>query len=371
MGNDLSKLSPKGVIHAIRTRSQRKTQTPPQSIKAESVTSNLASSPAPTPNPASTPLPPVSVARPSAIDGAVLNDEDAVYWHPSQDESSDREYHQVQSSDYFLPLDMQEQSRLDLQHHMLVMLFKDLIICTPVKQIMTKKSTKVLDVGCAMGTWLDAVYRIYLNPEYHGVDIADELNQWDKMSLAKCVFGNVLEGLPYEDNTFNFVHQRLLFTGVPKAKWPAVVAELARVTKHGGWIQMLEYDMVTYRQGPSSKMLGETFAAMLDKRGMDIRAGTNLVGYMKEVATISGGSMRLANITQKTVSCPLGWGGKVGDLFMQDSEKAVMTMKTFLPKIMGMSNEAYDDLVGEFKSECTRNQSFGNFTCVYAQVVKN
>ncbi|KAJ3238056.1 hypothetical protein HDU77_011560 [Chytriomyces hyalinus] len=373
MGNDFSKLSPKDLIHTIRTRSQRRPQeTPAKAVSAESVASN----PTPTPTtttttaPAPAALPAPSVVQTAETDGAVFNDEDAVFWHPSQDDSN-REYHNVDSSSYFLPSDMQEQTRLDLQHHMLVMLFKDPIICTPVKEIMTKKSTKVLDVGCAMGTWLDSVYRTYLNPEYHGVDIADELNQWEKMSMAKCVFGNVLEGLPYEDNTFNFVHQRLLFTGVPKAKWPAVIAELARVTKSGGWIQMLEYDVVTYRQGPASKALGGTFAAMLDKRGMDIHAGSNLVPHMNEASNNSGGSMRLTNITQKTVSCPIGWGGKVGELFAQDSEKALQSMKAFLPKIMGLTNEAYDALVKENMAECGRNQSFGNFTCVYAQVVKN
>ncbi|TPX46868.1 hypothetical protein CcCBS67573_g10290 [Chytriomyces confervae] len=376
MGNDFSKLSPKDLIHTIRTRSQRRPQeTPTKPVNAESVASNptptpttTPTTPAPAPAPAALPAP--SVVQAAETDGAVFNDEDAVFWHPSQDDSN-REYHNVDSSSYFLPSDMQEQTRLDLQHHMLVMLFKDPIICTPVKEIMTKKSTKVLDVGCAMGTWLDSVYRTYLNPEYHGVDIADELNQWEKMSMAKCVFGNVLEGLPYEDNTFNFVHQRLLFTGVPKAKWPGVIAELARVTKSGGWIQLLEYDVVTYRQGPASKALGGTFAAMLDKRGMDIHAGSNLVPHMNEASNNSGGSMRLTNITQKTVSCPIGWGGKVGELFAQDSEKALQSMKAFLPKIMGLTNEAYDALVKENMAECGRNQSFGNFTCVYAQVVKN
>ncbi|KAJ3260591.1 hypothetical protein HDU77_001279 [Chytriomyces hyalinus] len=374
MGNDFSKLSPKEFIQTIRTRSHRKAQqaaaatASTKAVETAPVTSSLTPTPAPAPAP--TAEPPASVVKTSPTDGAVLSDEDAVFWHPSQDDS-DREYHKVDSSNYFLPSDMQEQTRLDLQHHMLVMLFKDLIICTPVKEIMTKKSTKVLDVGCAMGTWLDAVYRIYLNPEYHGVDIADELNQWEKMSMAKCIFGNVLEGLPYEENTFNFVHQRLLFTGVPKTKWPAVIAELARVTKSGGWIQLLEYDVVTYRQGPASKALGGTFAAMLDKRGMDIHAGSNLVRYMNEASSNSGGSMSLTNISQKTVSCPIGWGGKVGELFAQDSEKALQSMKAFLPKIMGLTNEAYDALVKENMAECGRNQSFGNFTCVYAQVVKN
>ncbi|KAJ3225036.1 hypothetical protein HDU81_008175 [Chytriomyces hyalinus] len=364
MGNDFSKLSPKELLRTIRTRSHRKAQQTPsvaKPVKAEAVPPIVTS----TPTPASPP--PASVIRTSATYSAVFSDEDAVFWHPSQDDSN-REYHKVDSSSYFLPSDMQEQTRLDLQHHMLVMLFKDLIICTPVKEIMTKKSTKVLDVGCAMGTWLDAVYRIYLNPEYHGVDIAEELNQWEKMSMAKCVFGNVLERLPYEDNTFNFVHQRLLFTGVPKTKWPAVIAELARVAKSGGWIQLLEYDVVTYRQGPTSKALGGTFAAMLEKRGMDIHAGSNLVRYMNEA---SSNSVSLTNISQKTVSCPIGWGGKVGELFAQDCEKALQSMKAFLPKILGLTNEAYDALVKENMVECGRHKSFGNFTCVYAQVVKN
>ena len=33
--------------------------------------------------------------------------------------------------------------------------------------------------------------------------------------------GNVLEGLPFPDASFDFVHQRLLFLAIPAARWPS------------------------------------------------------------------------------------------------------------------------------------------------------
>ncbi|KAI8803287.1 hypothetical protein BJ742DRAFT_830045 [Cladochytrium replicatum] len=42
--------------------------------------------------------------------------------------------------------------------------------------------------------------------------------------------GNVLEKLPFGDNTFDYVHQELLAFGIPEAKWPLVISEIDRVT---------------------------------------------------------------------------------------------------------------------------------------------
>jgi len=50
------------------------------------------------------------------------------------------------------------------------------------------------------------------------------------------VAGNILEGLPFADGGFDFVHMRLVFFAIPADRWPFVIGELVRVTRLGaGW----------------------------------------------------------------------------------------------------------------------------------------
>lgn len=52
--------------------------------------------------------------------------------------------------------------------------------------------------------------------------------------------GNVVEGLPYEDHTFDFVHMRLLVLSLREEEWPLAIKEAVRVTKPGGYLQFVE-----------------------------------------------------------------------------------------------------------------------------------
>ncbi|KAG1523060.1 hypothetical protein G6F51_014556 [Rhizopus arrhizus] len=55
--------------------------------------------------------------------------------------------------------------------------------------------------------------------------------------------GNVVQGLSYADNTFDFVDIRFLVLALREDQWPMTIKELARVTKPGGMIQMTELDI--------------------------------------------------------------------------------------------------------------------------------
>ncbi|RCI00883.1 hypothetical protein CU097_015874 [Rhizopus azygosporus] len=56
--------------------------------------------------------------------------------------------------------------------------------------------------------------------------------------------GNVIEGLPYEDNTFDFVHMRFFVAALREEnEWPTALGEVIRVTKPGGMIQVSDFDL--------------------------------------------------------------------------------------------------------------------------------
>lgn len=59
--------------------------------------------------------------------------------------------------------------------------------------------------------------------------------------------------LPFADNHFDFVKQRLVTAAFTLADWKRVMAELVRVTKPGGYIELLEIDYNTHNLGPNGR----------------------------------------------------------------------------------------------------------------------
>ena len=61
---------------------------------------------------------------------------------------------------------------------------------------------------------------------------------------------NILDGLPFPDNTFDFVRQGFLVICIDWHAWKdKVVKELIRVTKPGGYIELMELDYPFFQPG--------------------------------------------------------------------------------------------------------------------------
>lgn len=84
---------------------------------------------------------------------------------------------------------------------------------------------------------------IYPNCAYECCDIVDVINK--KMMPQKCKFsyGNLVKGLPYADNTFDFVQIRFFVYALTEKEWPIAIKEALRVTKVGGLLQIIEHDI--------------------------------------------------------------------------------------------------------------------------------
>lgn len=82
----------------------------------------------------------------------------------------------------------------------------------------------------------------YPNCTYHGCDIVDTTNKILKIDQFTFSYGNVIEKLPYADNTFDFVHMRFFVYALRKEEWPMALKEIIRVVKPGGMIQTTEFE---------------------------------------------------------------------------------------------------------------------------------
>ena len=82
----------------------------------------------------------------------------------------------------------------------------------------------------------------YPNSTFHGTDISPIFLTHSEIKPNNCTFdtASVLEPLPYPDNHFDFIHQRLLVAAIPQDSWQSVVDSFFRVLNPGGWIEMME-----------------------------------------------------------------------------------------------------------------------------------
>lgn len=182
---------------------------------------------------------------------------------------------------YPLPKDMGEINRLDFQHYLLRTGIGGNFIA-PVQH-----PTAILDVGAGSGRWAMEIASLFLSARVIGTDLVppavDEAailgHGLDYRPLNYAfVPGNVLEGLPLPDASFDFVHQRLLITAVPKTRWPHVIWELVRVTRPGGWVELAECGVLE-QGGPGSMGLWGTWIEFLLTRGVDFTIG-HTIGQM-------------------------------------------------------------------------------------------
>ena len=208
---------------------------------------------------------------------------------------------------YPLPKDMSEINRLDFQHYLLRTGFGGNFIA-PISA-----PRAILDVGSGSGRWSMEAATLFPAAQVVGVDLvppavddAQVLGHGLDVRPINYSFatGNILEGLPFPDASFDFVHQRLLITAIPMDRWPGVIAELARVTRPGGWVELAECG-VPERGGPGLMGLWGSWIEFLQRRGVDFALG-HTIGQR-----LSAGGF--ANVRQQQLNFPMGdWGGRIG-----------------------------------------------------------
>ncbi|KAG6915147.1 hypothetical protein DXG01_013042 [Tephrocybe rancida] len=103
----------------------------------------------------------------------------------------------------------------------------------------------LLDLGCGTGTWILNCAMAWTECHFIGLDIVP-LQPDPTSNLASritWVHHNFLEGLPFPDDEFDFVHIKRIALGVPEDKWDRLFEEICRVMKPGGAFEMLEEDL--------------------------------------------------------------------------------------------------------------------------------
>ncbi|KAJ1566005.1 hypothetical protein HK096_004781 [Nowakowskiella sp. JEL0078] len=301
--------------------------------------------------------------------GVRLNEEVAKNWQPKEyhmmraDARMDmkRRFHAIEHSPYMLPVDIEEQDRLEIQHLVLAFVFGR-FFHMPIHDILLNPEAKLLDVGCGPGSWTRDVAKKYPSAQFYGLDMATSLfNGVETYPNISFDQGNILVGLPYPDNHFDAVFQRMLILGIPKLKWDFVIQELIRVTKPNGYIEIVEMDLDFHQTGPFGDIFFPAMYHSFKLRGIDVDIALNITDRMQSAG------LELESETIRSV--PIAWGGKVGDLCKKCSRMAMESMKPFLSKSFEMSSEEYDKMMDNVELEYSEFQTYYNVISVVGRKI--
>ena len=262
---------------------------------------------------------------------------------------------------YLLPYDDGEFTRMDFEHHLVRQAFKTNILA-PVGQPQT-----ILDVGVGAGRWALEVASQLPATTVVGMDLirpptlertAHELRGSASgrapavgvMANFTFVAGNILSRTPFPDGAFDYVHMRFLSAAIPLALWRPIMYELTRITRRGGWIEVVDTSWTPLNSGPATEQLfyWARIAGMIHEINLELAA------WMGGLFLDSG----LGNVTAPRLQLPMGRAaGRIGSMVAANAIAVAEAIQPWVISYNIASAEAYAGALAAARVEVTEGNA--------------
>ncbi|CAG8699098.1 4354_t:CDS:2 [Cetraspora pellucida] len=269
-------------------------------------------------------------------------------------------HHDIENNMYYLPNDIDESDRLQILHFVERYIWQSNFFA-PINHLLNQEGAMVLDVGTGRGSWLLEMATKYPNAKFIGMDISPVQLNVSKPKNAEFIEANILEHLPFADNTFDYVFQRFLNVGILTKSWPSVISELVRILKPGGYIELMEGEILFNNMGPATTRLMNGMIIIFDESGLDSMACHKIHGYLEEHKHLHNVHYEIKK--HMDFEC----GEKFYKMKYQIYANGLVAVKPKLINIIEASSDEYDELLKKMCDEMIENESFGLRVRVYAQ----
>ncbi|CAG8705694.1 16632_t:CDS:2, partial [Racocetra fulgida] len=171
-----------------------------------------------------------------------------------------RKYLNTHEANYIMPSDEIEFKRMEVAHVLNRYTWKG-NFSAPVEETLRNSKATVLDAGCVM---LEVIImrNDFPNSTFVGIDIQSggfpPINE--RPPNTGFLEHNLITGVPFPDETFDYVHMQSMFSALTKQQYIDVIHELVRVTKCNGWIEIYEPNLDVKNLGNSMKAVQNAYA---------------------------------------------------------------------------------------------------------------
>ncbi|RPA77298.1 putative TAM domain methyltransferase [Ascobolus immersus RN42] len=164
-----------------------------------------------------------------------------------------RRFHSYRSGTYAQPDDNEEQDRLNLYHHVWLLMLRGNLFCAPINPSTCKT---VLDLGTGTGIWAMDFAGHFENASVLGVDLSPIQPLYTPPNVTFLV--DDVEEYPwswigwdwgFEGGEFDYIHCRNLAGSI--RDWEAFITEIWNHTAPGGWVEFGESDCWLYSEDDS------------------------------------------------------------------------------------------------------------------------
>jgi ubiquinone/menaquinone biosynthesis C-methylase UbiE len=87
---------------------------------------------------------------------------------------------------------------------------------------MLEDGITVLDSGCGPATWTFEMGETFPKSSFYGIDVSSIFPEAIKPANVELSVANITKNVPFPDNTFDYIHQRLLFAALTDSNWDSV-----------------------------------------------------------------------------------------------------------------------------------------------------
>lgn len=255
---------------------------------------------------------------------------------------------------YILPKDTDEIDRLDLQHYIMRAVLKSNYVA-PIET-----PARILDVGCGTGQWAFDMCHQFPQSQVIGID----LEPGKKMPPHNFYFvqANLLAGLPFEGESFDFIHQRFLLTALPLDTWPKMLAEFKRVSMRGSWVELIEGSDEIEPIGPATQRMVDDMIRFSEKRGLN--ASTNVPRFLDSLLMQAG----FQQVQMQSIKIPLGaWGGRIGEMMATNLHNALKSIGAAFPQYLNTPQYELDEILAQLRPEWENNHTTYRYYIAYGQ----
>ncbi|OJD32350.1 methyltransferase domain-containing protein [Diplodia corticola] len=208
-----------------------------------------------------------------------------------------RRYHAYKDGAYFMPNDENEQDRLDLLHHMVMLATGRKHFFAPIGK---EKLKRVLDVGTGTGIWAIEVADDHPDAEVLGNDLSPVQPHWVPPNVKFEV--DDVEAPWTHATPFDLIYARQLDGSI--SDWPALIGNMFKCTRPDGWTELHLFD--THYRSDDGSLKADAhinhFLATLEegckKLGKELYPGPLAEGWLKDAGFV--------NVHTRVYKIPLG-----------------------------------------------------------------
>ncbi|CAJ0626557.1 152_t:CDS:2 [Entrophospora sp. SA101] len=217
---------------------------------------------------------------------------------------------------------------------------------------------KILDVGSMGDLWAAHIKKEHPSADFTILNIPDFPTDPSTATFEEAKA--VLKGLPYNENTFDLVHQRLRAndTFTEQQLKDKVINDYIRVLKPGGWIEITDFDQEIFNPGEAYKKIQKATHDALIQGGFNPTSSSFLTKFIES-------HKDLTNFKFIERKYPVGkWGGVLGKVIIKQWEVIYKDYAPVMKSALNCSDEEYSDLLTKFINEVEEHKSYWIFKVI-------